>query len=272
MKTHEIVDFEKEVIERSREVPVVVDFWAEWCGPCKVLGPILERLEKKSGGRWVLAKLDTDRSPDLAAQYGIRGIPAVKLFVDGQVVSEFTGAIPENVVQQWLNHSLPNKYRKEIRQAESMLAEGREADGGRILEHVLEQDAANAEARVLLAKHRLHNDPEAALKLVGGIEPNSEHFWTADAIRTIATLFSRLGGGDSFPPDAVRSTYVAAVADLKARNFDDAVGKFIEVIRANREYDEDGSRKVVIAIFRLLGEEHEITRKRRREFGSALNV
>ena len=95
MGTHDITDVQTEVIERSAELPVVVDFWAAWCGPCKALGPVLEKLAGEAAGRWQLAKVDTEAHPRVAADHAIRSIPAVKLFVDGQVVSEFVGALPE---------------------------------------------------------------------------------------------------------------------------------------------------------------------------------
>ncbi|ARA95192.1 MAG: thioredoxin [Bacteroidetes bacterium] len=99
--------FQKEVIDKSHEKPVLVDFWAPWCGPCRVLGPTLEKLARESGGAWRLVKVNADRHPELNLRYGIRGIPAVKLFVDGDVVAEFVGAQPEPAVRRWLDEHLP---------------------------------------------------------------------------------------------------------------------------------------------------------------------
>jgi len=272
MHTHEVSDFNTQVLGRSYEVPVVVDFWAEWCGPCKVLGPILERLERAGNGRWILAKVDTDRNQDLAEQYGIRGIPAVKLFVGGQVVSEFTGALPEVMLRKWLAKSLPDKNKEKIASARSSLSSGLESEALATLMTVLEEDRDNVEARILLAVIHLFSDPEQSLSLVTGIEADSEHYPLANAVHGIATLTGRLGNAESFPEGGARSTYVEAIEYLKSRRFEEAVRKFIDVIRMNREYDEDGARKAVVAIFRILGEEHQVTQGYRREFGSALNA
>ncbi|SHK34001.1 thioredoxin [Rhodothermus profundi] len=99
--------FHKEVIEKSHEKPVVVDFWAPWCGPCRILGPVLEKLARESKGAWRLVKINTDQHPELALHYQVRGIPTVKLFRNGQVVDEFVGALPEPAVRQWLHRHVP---------------------------------------------------------------------------------------------------------------------------------------------------------------------
>lgn len=103
-KTH---NFEEDVIQTSHRKPVLVDFWAPWCGPCRILSPTLDKLARESNGTWRLVKINADTFPDLVRRYGVRGIPAVKLFVDGAVKDEFVGALPEHAVRQWLEKALP---------------------------------------------------------------------------------------------------------------------------------------------------------------------
>lgn len=102
-----MADFDQDVIEKSHSKPVVVDFWAPWCGPCRILGPAIKKLARESKGAWRLVKINVDAHGDLAVRFGVRGIPAVKMFHDGQVVAEFTGALSEPQLRQWLTDNLP---------------------------------------------------------------------------------------------------------------------------------------------------------------------
>ncbi len=99
-------NFQKEVIEKSHEIPVLVDFWASWCGPCMMLGPVLEKISEEYDGKFILAKADTEENPAISSKFGIMSIPSVKLFKDGQVIDEFVGAQPEAPIKQWLNQKL----------------------------------------------------------------------------------------------------------------------------------------------------------------------
>ena len=269
---YEVQNFEVDVIDRSRTVPVLVDFWAEWCGPCRTLGPVLERLAGKADGRWVLAKIDTDRNQEIAARYGIRGIPNVKLFIDGIVANEFTGALPESAVRQWLDRVLPDPLRTEVARAEELIQSGRVLEAQAALGTVLAQSPNHEHARVVLAGTFLESAPGKAIELLRGIEEDSKEFPVADAIRTFAAMTRKLEQPDALPVHPVRGIYLEALHALGRREYDTALEKFIEVIRADRDYDDDGARKAVVAVFKVLGEENPTTQKYRRSFSSALFV
>ena len=269
---YDISDFQKEVIEESYKIPVLVDFWAEWCGPCKMLGPVLEKLAEKYKGTWKLAKLDTEKYQEIAAKYGIRSIPNVKLFINGEVVNEFSGALPEHMIEDWLKKNIPGKNSKQVSEAEDLLEKGNEDKAKRILEKILDENPDESEAKLLLAKTYLFDDPDKSLNLISNVEQTSENEELIDSIQSISSLLTRLNNKTlSFnSPEAEK--YIEAINDLKNRDFDSSLSKFIDVIRNDRKLDDDGARKTCIAIFKYLGEENEITLNHRRDFGSALYI
>lgn len=270
MSSYDTSDFSSDVLERSKTIPVLVDFWAEWCGPCRILGPVLEKLAAEADGRWELRKLDTEQFPDVAQRYGIRSIPAVKLFVDGGVVNEFVGALPEAQIRQWLKQVLPDPHATVVAQAEALLLAEAYEKAAAVLRPVLAAAPGHGGASVLMARAILYDDPKEAVRLVGGFDEASPEHLVAESIRTMAMLLSRKP--EEFPDAPARALYREAVEALRKRDFDGALERFIRVIRDDRKYDDDGSRKACVAIFKYLGEDHEVTVRHRREFGSALYV
>jgi putative thioredoxin len=184
-------NFEAEVIERSRSLPVVVDFWAEWCGPCRTLGPALEAAEAARGGKVVLAKLDVDSNQEIALRYGVQGIPAVKAFRDGAVADEFVGAVPRAKVEEFFDSLAPSR-------ADELLAAGDELS----LREAAKLEPGRSDIAVALARARLERSAEdEALEAVEGHEADFAAAGIAARIRLAragvgAAAFDALDQGD----------------------------------------------------------------------------
>lgn len=268
---YDVVDFQKEVIEASFEKPVLVDFWAPWCGPCRVLGPVLEKLAGEEADRWTLAKVNTDQSQEVSMQYGIRGIPAVKLFVDGKVVNEFTGALPEHMVKKWLAEAIPSGDMLQLDAAEAAVEAGQLQRAAEILTALLVSDPENVGARILLAKITALENIPAAVEVISSLEVvDPGQLQIKEAVETLGRLHELHHDPDGLPEGEGKETYLEAIKAVVESNWDQALELFIKVIQANRYYDEDGPRKACIALFNLLGPTNGSTKKHRRLFDMML--
>lgn len=263
-------DFETDVIKKSYSIPVLVDFWANWCGPCKTLGPILEKLADKHKGEWALSKVDTEKFPKIAARYQITSIPNVKLFVDGEITDEFAGALPEPAISKWLIQAIPSKYRMQLDGAKELLLENRIPEAREILNSVTAAEPDNDHALVLLAQSFLSEDAERAVSTVQPVDLGSNHLEAAEAVRTLGGLYSYLDDNHSLLDEPVKEDYLDAILKSKTNDLQGALDGFLEVIHKNRYYDQDGARKACVAIFSLLGDQHDLTKRYRRTLSYAL--
>ena len=237
-------DFERDVIERSRQTPVVVDFWAEWCGPCRMLGPLLERAAEAREGQVVLAKLDTDANQDIARRYGIQGIPAVKAFRDGEVVEEFVGVQPPAQVEAFFDRLVP-------READALVAAGDEAS----LRRALELDPARGDAAIALAEQLLRRgERDEAQRLLANVAGS----FRADGL--VARM--RLEDEDAVDlQDAFRA--------LDEGDHERALDLLIGAI-PSADGMRDDVRRVVVAVLDELGVDHPLARDARRRLAAAL--
>jgi putative thioredoxin len=243
--------FEQRVIERSREVPVVVDFWAEWCGPCRTLSPALEAAAKRREGDVELAKLATDSNQQLAAAFGIQGIPAVKAFRDGKVVAEFTGAIPPAKVEEFFDGLVPSEADR--------LAEADDEDS---LRRALELDPRQNEAARKLGRLLLsRGESDEAMSVLDPLHGD----FIAEGLAARARL---AWNGDGADPEGLEGAFAAWDRDDA-----EAALEALQEALAAAEDDErrDLIRKVMVAIFTELGADHPLAREHRRRLAAALN-
>jgi putative thioredoxin len=262
----DVADFEQEVLAASHEKPVLVDFWAPWCGPCRQLGPILEKLSEEEGAGFTLAKLNTDENQMVAARYGIQSIPAVKLFIDGEVADEFIGALPERQVRDWLAAAIPSETRRLVDDAFAAFNAGARDDAEALLEEALVLEPTNARAALLLAKLVVFKDPGRAEAL--SHTPGAE-FADAEAIETVVHLVQK-GVEPDLPESSGREAYIQGVEALGKGDLDAALGGLVDSVRRDRHFHDDVARRTLLYLFNVLGDKHELTQKHRRALEMAL--
>jgi len=266
--SYDLNDFQNEVIEQSQRVPVLVDFWAPWCGPCKMLGPILERLAGEPGSSWVLVKINTESERDLAASFGIRGIPNLKLFHKGQVIAELAGALPEAAMRSWLREHLPSTKREKMALARQALHAGRPAEATHLLKPLFGEDGAcrDAELETLFARGLVFSDQAGALAIADRQAPGSA--WE-DSVMIVRTFASLLQGHSVANPSP---TFAEAVRRLHSGQFEAALERFLLVLEEGRGPEWQPAKEACQAIFRHLGMRHPSVEKLTRRFGSAVNI
>ncbi len=273
-------NFQKLVIETSMTTLVVADFWAEWCGPCKALKPILEKLAEEYAGRFILAKINTEQNQELASQFGVRGIPNVKAIYNGVLVDEFSGALPEAQVREFIERNIPSPADELLIRAGTLRDAG-DLDGAlQTLGEASRIDANNETVRIEAADILLEQgQAEEAQRLLDSLAPLTR---MEDRVaQLIAKAGFALGGQTAGDEAGLRATIAADPANLDSRlqlanlliasrRYAEGMDELLEILQRDRAWNDEAARKTLLSVFNMLGAD-PLVPQYRRKLASALN-
>ena len=275
-------DFDTRVVAASHKLPVVIDFWAPWCAPCKVLKPILEKLEGEYKGKFLLAKVNSDENHEIAARYAVRGIPSVKAMVDGKIVNEFTGALPESMVRDWLDKIIPSPA-EELRREAQQQSEAGDLDGAlQKLTEASTLDADNEWVRVDAAEILLAmGNPDDAQPLLDSLkDPDILKDARVLQLKAQVRLAEMREEGESeaelaavisMNENDLESRLKLANVLIAANKPAEGMDQLLEIVRRDRKFKDDIGRKMLLDVFNLLGGQHELVAEYRRKLASILS-
>lgn len=270
-------NFEQYVLSNSAHVPVLVDFWAPWCGPCKTLMPLLTKLAGEYNGLFLLAKANIDEQQELAMQFGVRSVPTVKLFRHGEVVDEFMGALPESQLRSFIDKHVERESQRRLPEIMAQFAEGEQDEALQQLRELREQEPGNlrlleSEAEMLMAMERL-DDADSLLQSQPAdiqMEPGIL------ALKSALQLKQAAGGAPAAAelqqrltdkPGDSEARYQLAIQQLADGDYDTALENLLELLRRDRGYGDDAARKTLLMAFEQLGPDDErVSLYRRRMF------
>lgn len=265
------LDFEYEVIAYSQNAPVLVDFWAEWCQPCKTLGPMLERIVLETGGKLRLAKVNIDQNPNLTLRYNVRSIPTVKAFIEGQIAAEFAGAQPEKRLREFITRlTPPSPLKLDIEKGQGLLAQQDWMQAEEQFRKALAQQPETVSAQLGLAKTLLaQNKPEDALEFIQAI-PSGREFTQAQLLLPYANILMDFNN-DLLPDDESLDAIFKNSLRLASRGkFPMALDGLLDILRENKKFKDGLIKEIILAILEIMGEEDTQTREYRSELASVL--
>jgi len=271
--------FDRDVLQASKKVPVLVDFWAPWCAPCRVLKPILEKLAAEYQGRFLLARVNSDEQPKLSAQYGVRSIPSVKAFVDGKLADEFTGALPEGGVRAFIDRLIPTPGEKLRRTARALVTQGEFDEAERHLRSAFALEPLNQALRLDLAELLLAKNGHAEAEALIAAIPERERDERADKLYSALVLWRRsqqlpalaeLEARLAVDPDDLPARLALGERLIADRRYEPALQALLEVVRRDRGALRTSARKLMVEVFSLAEDKPELVSAYRRQLAGAL--
>ena len=271
-------NFAEVVVERSKSLPVIVDFWAAWCQPCLVLGPILEGLVKEYGGRIALAKVDVDSNQAMAGRYGIQGIPAVKIFSGGEIVGEFVGALPPDQVREKIEAILPDEKSPLIEEANHYLAGGRWEDAEKIYSKIIDADPGQPSANLGLGMIAYHQgrfeEAEKYLNLVSSDTPGYEKvppmlariYFEKHQTPDLNEITNSLKDN----PEDCEALFSLAILYAKGGEYERAMDSLLQVLKIKMDFEEGAAREAYLKIIEIIGRSSPEGKKYERELSMLL--
>jgi putative thioredoxin len=273
-------DFEKKVLERSKTTPVLVDFWASWCGPCRMLGPLLEKAVEERQGEILLAKVNSDENPNLAARYGIQTIPTVLAFIDGRLANGFMGALPLQAIRQFVEEVIPKETDKLARKAEELALKQLWNEALELFRKALRSDPNHppsliGQLGVLVRLERWPEAEEAYQKMPGHLQMHDE----VQMLKTRLDLGRAQTGGLSIPE--LQKKLQADPDDLEARDrlaslyatkqqYREALEEWLTIVKQDRRFKDDGARKRMLQIFELIDPRSPLAEEYREKLARAI--
>ena len=273
-------DFEQAVVERSHEVPVVIDFWAPWCGPCRAIGPVLEKVAEEQEGKFILAKVNVDENPTLSQAFAIRSIPAVKAVRNGAIVSEFLGAQPEPNIRQFIEQLLPSEADTLAQEGVRLEEAGKLQGAESIYRAALSKAANHPQALLGLARVLVQREEDAeALLLLSRIPLGTPE--QAAAQQLTAQLRVKQSGAKAEDEQQYRDRLATDANDHDARfelsqllaatgQYEEALKELLVIVKKDRKFRDDGARKAILDIFDLVGQRSELAEHYRSELAKVL--
>ncbi len=274
-------DFQERVLDKSASVPVLVDFWAAWCGPCQSLMPVLAKLADDHAGKFLLAKVDTDAEQELAVQYGVRSLPTVKLFIDGQVAGEFMGAQPEGAVRAFLDQHIPDETARLAQAAVNLYEQGEKQEAIATLHRCLEDDLDNDLVKINLCDLYLREGDIEKTRII--LESISANVKLDDTYKTMSGKLKLAQAAADAPdvaelqqrietnPDDNEARYALSAKLTLEQRYEDAMDQLLEIVKRDRKFNDDAGRKGLVDIFNMLGNKDERVTRYRPLLARAIN-